>query len=90
MPAMTIRQELQRLADELDDKQIRSTLDYVRRIIGVADNDGRDASAAPDASADHPPKPLWGIAGIGRSGERSSVKEHDDEYLADAFVPRRR
>lgn len=33
--------------------------------------------------------PLWDVVGVGRTGEPTNVADEKDDYLSDAFIPRK-
>ena len=80
-----VRSELHRLADRIDDEHVEAAVEYLSRI---AHENHATGSSTPNGNADTPPAndpPLWGIAGIGRSGEASDIAKNKDAYLADAY-----
>jgi hypothetical protein len=80
-----IRSELHRLADQIDDDHVEAAFKFLSRL---ADEDhSPDSSTTNGNQNTHPANdpPLWGIAGIGRSGEASDIAKHKDAYLADAY-----
>ena len=80
-----VRLELHRLADQVDDDHIEAAIDYLRLL--TRDDHTSDASSSNGNTvtpSENDP-PLWGIAGIGRSGEASDIAKNKDAYLADAY-----
>lgn len=97
---ITVKDELRQLVDRLDDVHAREALDYLRSHVlnedTHSDDDLKPVGQNEDemflkrgrpTSADDP---LWNIIGIGRSAEPTDVARFKDEYLAEAFTPKKR
>lgn len=97
---MATRAELYRLVDELDDANVPEALHYLRWLASddhsstvthpAEEAEGDAQEAVEYAKLGRPTDdrdPLWNIVGIGRSTEPTDIREHKDEYIADAYAP---
>jgi hypothetical protein len=73
---VTVKEMIHQLIDELPDAEAERVLAILRSVEGPSSSETEDEQA----------KPLWGIAGIGRSGRPSDIANHKDDYLADAYA----
>ena len=81
-----VRLELHRLADQIDDDHIEAAVDYLRLLVQDDHTSTASSLISNTVSPSENDPPLWGIAGIGRSGEASDIAKNKDAYLADAFA----
>jgi hypothetical protein len=101
---MTARTELHRLVDRLGEKQLGEALqrlsdlstengDLAEAVAGDTAGEEHDGARVSDriraGRATSVSDPLWRIVGIGRSADPTDVRRYKDEYLADAFDPRK-
>ncbi|MCC6792849.1 MAG: hypothetical protein IT336_14255 [Thermomicrobiales bacterium] len=77
---MTVKELIHKLVDELPDEEAARLLTFLKSEVAPSDGEPFVEQA----------RPLWGIAGIGRSGRVSDIANRQDEYLAEAYDVRRR
>lgn len=83
---MTNRDALLAVVEHLDEEQIARLLGYADGIAHLPRPSATIAAHGVDDADD----PLLALIGVGQSAEPTSVAEHKDDYLAEAFETRGR